>query len=147
MRAPVLREIVCVEAPGGGRAHLVLFANERYLPLESAYPEQVRAERGKGLRLGQVALLESDGSASAIIRLVAAAWRRFRALELDIIYIVVDADDVALYTRLLFEKTPWGQAKWDFADYATVEVMRLNVSSAEARATDSFRRRFMRESQ
>lgn len=147
MRAVVLREVICIKASGGHSAHLVLFANERWLPLESAYPEQVRAERDKGLRLGQVALLEGDGNACAILRLFRAAWRRFRDLRLDVVYAAVASDDVALYTRLLFEKAPWGQAKWDFADYASVEVMRLEVSSAVARATGAFRRRFMGGSQ
>ena len=146
-RATVLREIICVEAPGGRSAHLVLFANEHWLPLESAYPEQVRRDREKGLRLGQVALLEGAGSTSAILRLFEAAWRRFRDLELDIIYIVVDADDAALYARLLFERTDWGKTQWDFADYATVDVLRLDMSSVEARATGALRQRFLKASQ
>jgi len=143
-RAAVLREVICVETPGGRSAHLVLFANERWLPLESAYPEEVRRERERGLRLAQVALLEGAGSTAAILRLFQAAWARILDLELDVVYAAVDEDDVPLYARLLFERTNWGNARWDFADYAEVEVLRLDVTTVRERAGRALAARFLR---
>jgi len=145
MRAEVLREIVCTEGSQGRRAHLVLFANRRWLPLETAYPLQIREERDRGIRQGQVAMLESNGGPGTILRLFHAAWERFQDLKLDAVYVAVDPDDAAFYERFLFEGTGWGPAAWDFADYATVEVLRLDVLSVVSRARGTVRRRFIEE--
>lgn len=142
MRAPVRREIICCRSETGG-AHLVLFANESWLPLESAFPAEVAAEREKGLRLGQVGLFAGNAAGAALIlRLFARAWRRFLALELDVVLAAVDPGDASLYRRLLFESAGWGRRSWDFADYAAVEVLRLDVQTVAPRMTSALRRRF-----
>ena len=143
-RAEALREVICVHGRGSAAAHLVLFANRRWLPLESAYPQEVAAERDRGLRLGQVGLLDSNAAGPALIlRLFVKAWRRFQAFDLDIVYAAVAPDDVSFYLRILFEGAGWGRRPWDFADYAPVEVVRLDVEKAYLRAGGALRRRFI----
>ena len=143
-RAEVLREVICVHGCEGAAAHLALFANRRWLPIETAYPLEVAAERGRGLRLGQVGMLDSNGANPALIlRLFVKAWRRFQALDLDIVYAAVAPDDVSFYLRILFELAGWDRRPWDFADYAPVEVVRLDVQKAYLHAGGTLRRRFI----
>lgn len=146
MRAEVLRKTLCVGGPNGKRAHLTIFFNRRWLPLETAYPQEIALERDRGLRLGQVALLESDGCGPAIIlRLFQQAWQRIRALGLEVVYVAVAPGDAAFYRRFLFELAGWDRRPWGFADYACVEVMRLDVRTAYLRAGKRVRRRFVGE--
>lgn len=143
MRRHVPHEILCAEAPSGERAHLVLFANLRWLPLETAYAQEIGGERRSGLRVGQVGMLQSHACGSAtILRLFEQAWQRLRRFGLDVVYIAVDPDDVSFYGRFLFEPTGWDRRCWEFADYAPVEVLRLDVRTTPQRMTDALRRRF-----
>lgn len=144
-RAEVLRETICVRGRDGAAAHLVLFANRRWLPLETAYPQEVAAERRRGLRLGQVCMLECDGGPGAVLRLFRKAWRRIQGHRLDIVYVAVDPGDADFYRRILFEPAGWDHRAWDFADYALVEVLRLDVRKAYVRAAGALRRRFFEE--
>ena len=140
MRALVLREIVSVERPGGV-AQCVLLANERWLPVDSA-SNDARRDRAAGLRVGQVALLESAGGAGAVLALFRKLRARFAAFGLDVVYVAVDPDDSALYGRMLFEPTGSECRGWDFADYAPVTVMRLDLRDVRSRMTPALKRRF-----
>jgi hypothetical protein len=137
-RAEVLREIICARTPDGS-AHLVLFANRHWLPIYSAYP-MARAEMLDGKRVGQVALLEGHGSPSALLKLFRLAARRFSELGLDVVFVAVAPDDVEFYKRLLFQPTGWTCQGWDFADYALVEVMRLDLPEARGKLAGALRR-------
>jgi len=131
MRRKVLRETVCVVDPKRGPiAHAVLVYNEHYLPLESMYCLDIELRRRRGVKMGQVMLLDAEGT-KAMFEIIKKLWKRIQELGLQEVFIAIDPDDVPKYERLKFEKIDWPMRYWDFADYAPVAVMVLNVENGK----------------
>lgn len=106
-RARVLRETVCVKH-GDASAHATLVYNEKFLPLESAYRDEIQERRGQGKKLGQVILLQSNEKGTfVIVKLIRALWRRIRDLSLDEVYIAIDPSEKEKYERMMFRPVGW----------------------------------------
>ena len=143
-RAKVQREILCVAGPNGTRAHALLIANERWLPIETIpyFHYYIEWMRHAELRVGMVCMLESNAGPGPLLRLFRKAWDRFEFYGLDYVFAALDPGNAHLYQRMQFEQVGRIQ-QWPWADSAEVRVLRLNVAEARATATGALRRRFL----
>jgi hypothetical protein len=140
-RAVVLRETLCHHV-GEKKIYATLVWNRWYLPLESAYGKEIRRYRREKIPIGQVMLLQSDGDAILMMRMISKLWKRIRELKLKHVFIAIDPSDVPRFEVIKFRKMPWSMRQWDLADYANVVVMVLDVERAKRLKRKSLRKHF-----
>lgn len=131
MRHKVLRETLCVHnSKQDAIAYATLIYNEHYLPLESSYPLDIEKKRREGIRMGQVILLRSKG-VGGIFKIVKELWKRIRELGLQEVFIAIDPEDIPKYKQLNFVEVGYPIRYWDFADFAPVAIMVLDVEKSK----------------
>ena len=120
----VKRKILCVNG-----AHLVLVWNERWLPLETAYPRVLDDLRQRGVKTAQVMMLQGGAGGGNLRRLMRTTAGTAAEEHVDTLFLLVNPERIKLWMALGFKNTGWGVREWDFADYAPVAPLEFDVSN------------------
>ena len=120
----VKRRILCVNG-----AHLLLVWNDRWLPLETAYPRVLDDLRARGVVCAQVMMLQGGPGGENLRRLMRTTADFAAELHVETLFLLVNPERIKLWMALRFKSTGWGVREWDFANYAPVAPLEFDISS------------------